>query len=260
VELSGKVALVTGAASGIGRATARRLTVEGARLALVDLDPSGLATLADELAAFSVVADCSRSDEIDDAFARVHAEFGRLDLVHLNAGIAIGVSDPDLLDDDTYRTIMAVNVDGVIFGTRAAVRLMRPQGGGVIVVTASIAGIVAFPLDPVYDATKHAVVGWVRSIAPTVAPDGITVHAVCPGLTDTNILTDPTKDALRSAGFPLMEAAQIADAVVTAAHSDATGTCWVCQPGIPPTPYAFHDVPGPRTQGAEGVAPKDLVL
>jgi NAD(P)-dependent dehydrogenase (short-subunit alcohol dehydrogenase family) len=151
---------------------------------------------------------------------------------------------------------MGVNVDGVVFGARAAVRAMRAQGnGGVIVATASLAGIVAFPPDPVYTLTKHAVVGFIRSIAPNLVADNVTAHAICPGMTDTNIMGEDTKELLRAADFPLLAPQDIAEAVVRAATSSDTGTCWVCQPGREPLPYEFHDVPGPRTAGAEGRRP-----
>jgi short-subunit dehydrogenase len=136
---------------------------------------------------------------------------------------------------------------------------MRAQGrGGVIVATASLAGIVPFVVDPVYALTKHAVVGFIRSIAGGLDADGIAVHAICPGLTDTPIMGDETREMLRAAEFPLMAPEQIAEAVVTAATSSTTGTCWVCQPGRTPLPYEFRDVPGPRTKGAKGRRPPEL--
>jgi short-subunit dehydrogenase len=126
------------------------------------------------------------------------------------------------------------------------------------VATASLAGIVPFTLDPVYALTKHAVVGFIRSIAPGLAADGITAHAICPGLTDTAIMGDETREMLRAADFPLMAPEQIAAAVVRAATSSTTGTCWVCQPGRDPLPYDFRDVPGPRTERARGRRPPTL--
>jgi NAD(P)-dependent dehydrogenase (short-subunit alcohol dehydrogenase family) len=231
------------------------------RACVVDLDGDAARAVADGIGGESVTADVSDSAQVDAAFAQCAARLGSVDLVFLNAGIALGCADITELDDAEYRRITGPNVDGVVFGARAAVRQMREQAtGGVIVATASLAGLIAFPPDPVYTLTKHAVVGFVRSIAPTVRADGIGVHAVCPGLTDTNILGDETKEALRGAGFPLMDPGQIADVVVTAARApaDATGTCWVCQPGLEATPYEFHDVPGPRTQGARGRVPPSL--
>lgn len=261
VELAGRVAAVTGGGSGIGRATAQRLAAEGMRVAVVDLDADAARAVAEPLGGIALTADVSDSRQVDAAFASCTARLGSVDLAFLNAGIALGVADLTELTDDDYHRITGANLDGVVFGARAAIRAMRTQGtGGVLVATASLAGLIAFPPDPVYTMTKHGVVGLVRSIAPTVAADGITAHAVCPGLTDTGILGDETKAALREAGFPLMGAEQIAEAVVTAARAPAeeSGTCWVCQPGLAPTAYEFHDVPGPRTEGAEGRVPPSL--
>ena len=259
MELEGRAALVTGAASGIGRATARRLAAEGMRLCCVDLDADGARRVADEVGGTSFAANVARATETDAAFAHCVAELGAVDLAYLNAGIAIARADIGALEDDEYARILGVNVDGVVFGARAAIRTMRAQGrGGVIVATASLAGIVPFALDPIYALTKHAVVGFMRSVAPTVEADGIAVHAICPGLTDTPIMGDATRDALRTAEFPLMAPEQIADAVVAAATATSTGTCWVCQPGREPLPYEFRDVPGPRTKGAKGRRPPEL--
>ena len=260
MDLAGCVALVTGGASGIGRATALRLAAEGMRVCVVDRDGDAAAAVVEQIGGIAIVGDASLAADVDAAFARCRVELGGVDLAFLNAGIAIGRSDIGALDDDEYRRILGVNVDGVVFGARAAIRAMRDNGrGGVIVATASLAGIVPFPPDPVYALTKHAVVGFVRSLAPTVAGDGIQVHAICPGLTDTRILGDDTKAMLRDAGFPLMVPEQIAQAVVTAAGGlEPSGTCWVCQPGRPPLPYEFRDVPGPRTDGAEGRVPPGL--
>jgi NAD(P)-dependent dehydrogenase (short-subunit alcohol dehydrogenase family) len=261
MELPGKVALVTGGGSGIGRATAQRLAAEDMRVCVVDLDGDAAHAVAEPIGGVALTADVAQSARVDAAFAECAARLGSVDLAFLNAGIAIGVADIGELSDDEYRRIMGPNVDGVVFGARAAIRQMRAQGsGGVIVATASLAGLIAFPPDPVYTLTKHAVVGFVRSLAPTVAREAITAHAVCPGLTDTNILGDEAKAALRDAGFPLMGPEQIAEAVVTAARSpaEASGTCWVCQPGLTPTPYEFRDVPGPRTEAARGRVPPSL--
>lgn len=260
MDLAGRVALVTGGGSGIGRATARRLAAEGMRVCVVDRAAGAARDVASEVGGIAVTADVSRAPEVDAAFNACCADLGSVDLAFLNAGVTTGQADIAALEDAAYRRILGVNVDGVVFGTRAAVRTMRAGSGGVIVATASLAGIVAFAPDPVYTLTKHAVVGFVRSIAPALLVDGIAAHAVCPGLTDTALMGDDTRQAMRESGFPLMAPEQIADAVAVAARApnEATGTCWVCQPGREPTPYRFRDVPGPRAAGVEGRVPPGL--
>jgi NAD(P)-dependent dehydrogenase (short-subunit alcohol dehydrogenase family) len=252
----GKVALVTGAASGIGKATALRLANEGASVCCVDFDEPNGREVADAVRGIFVKSDAGEQAQVDNAFAACNLEFGGLDIAYLNAGIAIGISDLSELDEVTYRRIMRVNVDGVVYGTQAAIRSMTRQGnGGAIVATSSLAGLIPFPPDPVYDLTKHAVVGFIRSVAPTLAPLGITANTVNPGMTNTNILNDETKQLFAEADFPLMPPEQIADAVVTIVSSGRTGECWVCQPGRDAEPYRFHDVPGPRLKKAAGRRP-----
>jgi NAD(P)-dependent dehydrogenase (short-subunit alcohol dehydrogenase family) len=258
MELPGKVALVTGGASGIGRATCERLAAEGALPFVVDIDAAGADAVAAAVDGVGHAADVGDPDQVDRTFARCVDELGTVDIAFLNAGIAIGVSDLTILDEATYRRIMRVNVDGVVYGLRAAIDVMRSRGGGAIVATASLAGIIPFPIDPVYDATKHAVVGLIRSVAPTLAPLGITANCVNPGMTDTNIMGDDAREAYAKLDFPLMEASQIADAVVLAVTSGDTGQCYVCQPGREHTPYQYHDVPGPRTESARGRVPPGI--
>lgn len=255
MELAGKVGLVTGGASGIGRATAERFADEGMRVCVVDLQDDGGREVARALDGTFHVADVGDAKQVDAAFAHCVAELGAVDVAFLNAGIAIGHADIETLPDDEYRRIMRVNVDGVVFGARAAAREMSRGSGGAIVATSSLAGLIPFPPDPVYDLTKHAVVGFIRSLAPTLAAKGITANCVNPGMTNTSILNDDVRAAFAAADFPLMAPAQIADAVVHAVTSGETGHCWVCQPGREPVSYGFRDVPGPRTENAAGRRP-----
>ena len=253
--LDGKVALVTGAASGIGKATAELLAAQGAQIGVVDLTEDAGRAVADAVGGVFHRADVGEPDDVDDAFATVERELGGVDIAFLNAGIAIGHPDIETLSDDVYRLITRVNVDGVVYGTRAAARAMGRRGGGAIVATSSLAGIVPFPPDPVYDLTKHAVVGFIRSVAPSLLAKGITANTVNPGMTDTNIVGDDERRVLREANFPLMPPSQIAEAVLRIVRTGRTGECWVCQPGREPEPYRFHDVPGPRTEDAQGRVP-----
>jgi NAD(P)-dependent dehydrogenase (short-subunit alcohol dehydrogenase family) len=254
-SLDGKVALITGAASGIGKATAELFATEGARVCVVDLSDDLGREVARGVGGFNVSADMGDAGAVDDAFAVCERELGGVDVAFLNAGIAIGHAELETLTDDLYRKIMRVNVDGVVFGARAAIRAMERRGGGAIVATSSLAGLMPFPPDPVYDLTKHAVVGLIRSIAPALAAKHITANTVNPGITDTNIVSAEAKEMMKEAGFPIMPASQIADAVLHIVVTGRTGESWVCQPGRDPEPYTFHGVPGPRSEGDRGKVP-----
>ena len=169
-----------------------------------------------------------------------HALEGPFDTAFLNAGIAIGVADIADVTDEEYRRIMRVNVDGVVFGVRELAARLMPDGGS-IVATASLAGLVAAPLDPVYAATKHAVVGLVRAAAPALVQRGIRINALCPAFTDTPIVAEE----IRGLVPPLMEPSFVADAALRAMHDEETGRAWVVQMNRI-EPYRFPGVPGPR--------------
>ena len=110
----------------------------------------------------------------------------------------------------------------------------------------SLAGLVPMPHDPIYTLTKHAVVGYVRAIAPHLAERRIRINAVCPGFVDTPIVTDELRAWVESQGIPLIQPDRVAEAVLAAARSDETGQAWVVQPGREPLNYEFRGVPGPR--------------
>ena len=252
MELNGRVALVTGGGSGIGRASAARLAAEGMAVCVVDVNGETATAVADDIGAMAIEADVSDAAALERAVTRCVTKFGRLDVAHLNAGVSLAPGDIADLDVEQYRRSIAVNVDHVVFGTAAAVRAMRrsPSDGGprAVVVTSSMAGIDPFLPNAIYTLTKHAVVGFVRALAPDLAAEGISAHAVCPGLTDTAQVPPDRKEALVRAGVPFVEPERIADAVVAAIRSplDATGTCWVCNPDEPPRAWIFADVPGPH--------------
>jgi len=253
MNLEGRRALVTGGASGIGLATAQRLAAEGMRLCVVDIDGDAASSVARELGGIAVQCDVSDPEQVDAAFTVCAREFGGIDLAFLNAGITIHWSgDIGSLDLADYRRSVGVNLDGVVFGVAAAVRAMRARterSGGVILATASLAGILAWHPDPVYSLGKHAVVGLMRAIAPNLAPEGISVQTICPGITETGALGD-RRPLVESIGVPVMQPATIADVALMAAKLplEQTGLCWVVQHGKPAWPMEFADVPGPDSR------------
>jgi NAD(P)-dependent dehydrogenase (short-subunit alcohol dehydrogenase family) len=214
-------ALVTGSAGGIGSAIVRKLRKEGLEVRELDL-----------VSGFDVTN--------PEAWEHV----GSVDLACLNAGVLTGSEDVASLTDEQYRRAVAVNVDGVVFGVRRLDRVM-PKGS-TIVVTASLAGLTAIPDDPVYGLTKHAVVGFVRSVAPQLAGRGIRIQAVCPGWADTGLLTGDFKQQLSGRGYRLLQPSDVAEGVWAAYQSEGTGEAWVVQPGRDPLLYEFKGVPGPR--------------
>jgi NAD(P)-dependent dehydrogenase (short-subunit alcohol dehydrogenase family) len=221
-------ALVTGGRSGIGAALVERLAADGTDVRVLDL-----------------------ADGVDVASPAAWDGLPAVELACLNAGVISRGGEIASLDLDEYRRVLAANVDGVVLGTRWAARTMQP--GGVVVVTASLAGLVPVPGDPVYALTKHAVLGWVRSAAAQLEPRGIRVNAVCPGLVDTP-MTAAVRAQLEESGLPLIPPGAVADAVLLAACEEATGQAWVVQPGREPERFRFPGVPGPRGAG-EGVTP-----
>jgi NAD(P)-dependent dehydrogenase (short-subunit alcohol dehydrogenase family) len=222
-------AVVTGGASGIGAAIGERLRGDG-----FDVEVLDVATGFD-------VRDPA-------AWERV----GAVDVACLNAGVVTGEADVTALDDETYRRVLGVNVDGVVFGVRALARTM--PSGGRIVVTASLAGLTSVPSDPIYGLTKHALIGFVRSVAPQLEERGLRINAVCPGFVDTPMLA-PQRELLLDAGFPLLRPADVAAGVAVALASEGSGEAWVVQPGREPLRFRFPGVPGPRVAGAEGMRP-----
>ena len=216
-------ALVTGGEGGLGQAMRAKLEREGYEVESLDL-----------VTGFDVTDPA--------AWERVES----VDLACLNAGVLTAETDLTKLTDEQYRRAISVNVDGVVFGVR---RLARVMNGGTIIATASLAGLVSMPLDSIYSLTKHAVVGFVRSIAPQIDP--IKINAVCPGIADTAMLDQHDQRAtFAAAGFPLLRPGDVAEAMWLAVRSAGTGECWFVQPGREPAPFRFPNVPGPRSAGA----------
>jgi NAD(P)-dependent dehydrogenase (short-subunit alcohol dehydrogenase family) len=208
-------ALVTGGRGGIGRAIAAAYDGDVVVLDLPEFDVGSVAAWA----------------SIDGTF----------DAAFLNAGIGIGYPDVAELPDAEIARILGVNFLGVVYGTRECARRLMPNGGS-IVATASLAGLTGMPMDPMYTATKHAVVGFARAAAPALLGRGIRLNALCPGFTDTAIVDDELRGRLP---VPLMEPAFVAQAALQALNDPESGRAWIAQPNRI-EPFAFPGLPGPR--------------
>ena len=215
--------LVTGASSGIGRATVIRARNAGDEVVALDIDQEAGSALAAETGAKFLACDVSRSEDWQTVAAQIEPPTR----VHLNAGIQIAPPNAPLSDyqfealqHDRYRRMMGVNVDGVVFGLEAL--LPKMAGGSAIVVTASLAGITPYDIDPLYAMSKHAVVGLVRSLGPTLAKRGIRINAICPGGIDTAIIPE----AQRTDKALFMTAETIAAEVDFLMTVDETGKSW----------------------------------
>ena len=207
-------ALVTGGRGGIGRAI---VAAHGDAVAL-------------DLPEFDVGS--------AEAWASLDGDF---DAAFLNAGVGIGHPDVGELPDGEIDRIVRANFLGVVYGTRECARRLMP-GGGSIVCTASLAGLTGMPYDPMYTATKHAVVGFVRAAADGLRAHGIRINALCPGFTDTPIVEDELRGVLP---VTWMEPSFVADAAMTVLNDAETGRAWVVQPSRV-LPFRFPGIPGPR--------------
>ena len=243
MEIRGKVALVTGAASGIGRATALALAREGARLGVADIDTEGGEETVRRIQeaggeAVFISADVSTPAGIEAMFADVKRAYDRVDIVHNNAGI-MTMDTPGWPNAALERIhlVMNVNAAGVMMGTRQAIAEMR-ENGGAIVNTASIAALGPLPNDPIYAASKAAVVRFTESCEPLAKSHGVRVNAVLPAMVDTPILRK-TGDGKKPAAWlqPLIDTTRmlkpeaIAEAVLDFVRDDSlVGECRVVSP------------------------------
>ena len=240
-SLNGKVALITGGASGIGAAIARRFASEGARVVIADIDPAG-ETVARETGGAFVHSDVS---QIGDNLAAVQTaleRFDGLDIAVLNAGIGEQGAFVEDFRPEHYRDLVSVNLDGVVYGMHAALEVFIKRGSGAILATSSLAGLSESPINPLYAATKHAVIGLVRSVAPSVAEHGITVNALCPTFIHTPILGEAIP-FISDLGVAILQPERVAEVAELVLLRGGTGQAWPVVPHGEPSPFVFPALP-----------------
>ncbi|MEE3849482.1 SDR family oxidoreductase [Gordonia sp. LSe1-13] len=231
-------AVITGAAGGIGAAIAHRLSTRGTRCVVVDRNPI-VEQVAENIGGTAVVGDLADPATSETAVARAGE---RVDHLVLNAGMNCTEKDLATLDPDRYHTVVAINQHAVVWGLRAGLPVMRRQGHGSIVITASLAALHGVEQDVVYTMTKHAVIGLVRASWRPLAREGIALNAICPGLVDTP-LTAPARERFTQAGIQMLTADRVAEAAVGLLHGDRSGVELVIRPGQDPMPYVTNPVP-----------------
>ncbi len=193
MDFKGRIAIVTGGANGIGRATALGFAANGARVVLVDRDGAGANATAGVIRqkggeALAIEADVTQSADVARYVQATLDAYGRIDCFHNNAGIEGSVSPIHEYDEDMFDRLMGVNVKGVYLGLKHVIPAMIAQRAGAIVNTASIAGLMGSPNMAPYVASKHAVIGFTKAVAGEVAGYGIRVNAVCPGPVETRMI------------------------------------------------------------------------
>lgn len=232
--LKDKVVLITGAASGIGAATAREAASMGATVVLADVNDEAGKAVADEIGTPSsyVHLDVTSMQEWQDVVGKVVAEHGGIDIVHLNAGVLTRPASVPIFDDpvpwlteEGWRKVGGVNTDGVIFGTIATIPHLEARGGGKIFIGMSGAGYGGWAVDPYYSASKAAVLSWHQAMSEVLQAKNITVNTVDPGRpTDGGM---PSKD-YREMGLPLQDPTVVGQGIARHCYtSDETGQRWV---------------------------------
>jgi NAD(P)-dependent dehydrogenase (short-subunit alcohol dehydrogenase family) len=239
--LDGKTVLITGAASGIGAATARLAAADGAHVVVADLPGSDGQAVAEEIGGRFVATDVSSADSWADLVTSMDA----LDIAILNAGVEFRhpkdfatFDDPGSWDLDLYQRAVGVNIDGVALGVRAVVPVLDAAGGGSISATASLAGLIPWSPDPIYSMTKWAVVGLTRALAPPLKAKRIQINCVCPG----GVATPMTRITDGSVPAHMADPAHIGRAHLALATSGDTGRAVKAVVGREPAAHRFAQV------------------
>ena len=238
MQLQGKTAVITGAGSGIGRATALRLAREGASIVVADWNEDGaketvsLVEAAGGKAA-AIETDVTKSAELTAMLDFADKTYGAFDILYNNAGVGTGQPPYPESPEANWRRTIDIDLNAVIEGTRQAIPRLQARGGGVIIQTASLAGLFGYQADPVYAAAKHGVVGLTRALVGLKDSMNVRVNCVCPAVVRTPLvmgfagrLTGADREAAekRLASMPMLEPEQIAEAVYELIRDDdATG-------------------------------------
>jgi NAD(P)-dependent dehydrogenase (short-subunit alcohol dehydrogenase family) len=193
-DFDGRTALITGGASGIGAASARRIRAGGGRVAILDLHAEQVRGAAAELDVLGIAGDVTRSAELDAAVARVEEELGGLDILICSAGISGASLRTVDVEDAEWERVMAVNANGVFYANRAALPGMISRGYGRIVNLASVAGKEGNPMAAAYSAAKAAVIGMTKAIGKDVATTGVLVNCITPSPVETPMLGDISQE------------------------------------------------------------------
>ncbi|MFC3994294.1 SDR family NAD(P)-dependent oxidoreductase [Nocardiopsis sediminis] len=232
-DFSGQVALVTGAASGMGLAAARGFADSGAAVVLADLDHDAVHNAAEEITgrgqqAIGVVCNVTDEQQVQAAVRRAVTEYGRLDMAFNNAGIQAPPTGAADETADSFDRVNAVNLRGVWAAMKHELRQMREQGSGAIVNCSSLGGLVGLPERAAYHASKHGVIGLTRSAAVEYAPRGVRINAVCPGVIDTPMVADMLADQAEAMAEIIKE-----QPIGRLGRADevAAAVLWLCSPG-----------------------------
>ena len=214
MNVNGKTTVVTGAASGIGKALAQRFAKEGARVGGSDLDKAAAQRVAEPMQGLAVACDVTKEAEVQDLVARCEAHFGPIDLFCSNAGVFFGEADhATSAENAQWQVCWDVHVMAHVYAARAVLPGMIDRGGGYLLNMASAAGLLSQIGDAAYSATKHAAVGFAESLAITHGDDGIKVSVICPQYVATPML-GYLEEGGTPDGFGVISPEQVADAVI----------------------------------------------